>query len=75
MARVKKNGRGNEEIEKKSISNERFRAFFKIHWIERTKIVHDRINKYDKKNYDRKKKKLRENVNINWNVLVLAEKN
>ena len=34
-----------KKLKKKSISNERFRAFFKIHWIERTKLVHDRTNK------------------------------
>ena len=63
-----------KEIEKKSISNERFRAIFNIHWIERTKLVHDRLNRYNKKKYDRKKKKLRENLNINKKVLVLAER-
>ena len=44
-----------EEIEKKSISNQRFRTIFNIHWIERTKLVHDRLNRYNKKKYDRKK--------------------
>ena len=28
-----------------------------MHRIERTKLVHDRLNTYDKKKYDRKKKK------------------
>ena len=28
-----------------------------MHRIERTKLVHDRLNRYDKKKYDRKKKK------------------
>ena len=45
-----------EEIEKKIISNERFRTIFHIYWIERTKLVHDGLNRYDKKKYDRKKK-------------------
>ena len=57
-----------EEIEKKSISNERFRTFFNMHQIERAKLIHDRLNSFDKKKYDRKKKKLRENLNINKNV-------
>ena len=48
-----------EEIEKKSISNKRFRKIFNIHRIKRTKLVHDRQNRYDKKKYDRKKKKMR----------------
>ena len=28
-----------------------------MHRIESTKLVHDRLNRYDKKKYDRKKKK------------------
>ena len=58
---------------KKSISNKRFRTIFNIHRIERTKLVYDRLNRYGKKKYDRKKKKLRKNVNIIEKVLVLAE--
>ena len=60
-------------MKKKSISNKIFRTIFNIHWIERTKLVYDRLNRYGKKKYDRKKKKLRKNVNINEKVLVLAE--
>ena len=30
-----------EEIEKRSISNKRFRTIFHIHWIERTKLIID----------------------------------
>ena len=60
-------------MKKKSISNKRFRKIFNIHRIERTKLVYDRLNRYGKKKYDRKKKKLRKNVNIIEKVLVLAE--
>ena len=60
-------------MKKKSISNKRFRTIFNIHRIERTKLVYDRLNRYGKKKYDRKKKKLRKNVNIIEKVLVLAE--
>ena len=63
-----------EEIGKKSISNERFTTIFNMHWIERTKLIHDRLNKYDKKKYDRKKKKMRENLNISEKVQFLAER-
>ena len=45
-----------------------------MHWTERTKLIHDRLNSYDKKKYDRKKKKSRENLNINEKVLLLAER-
>ena len=43
-----------EEIEEKSISNDRFRKIFDMHQIERTKRIHDRLNRYDKKKYDKK---------------------
>ena len=39
--------------------------------IERTKLIHDRPNRYDKKKYDINKK---QNLNINKKVLVLAER-
>ena len=69
----KKYGLIPEEIEKKSISNERFTKIFNIHriGIERTKLIHDRPNRYDKKKYDINKK---QNLNINKKVLVLAER-
>ena len=38
-----------EEILKKSISNEIFRTIFNMHWIERTKHIHNRLKRYDKK--------------------------
>ena len=63
-----------EEIEEKSISNDRFRKIFDMHQIERTKRIHDRLNRYDKKKYDRKNKKFSDNLKINKNVLVLAER-
>ena len=69
----KKYGLIPEEIEKKSISNERFTKIFNMHriGIERTKLIHDRPNRYDKKKYDINKK---QNLNINKKVLVLAER-
>ena len=65
-----------EEIKQKSLSNERFRTIFNMHWIEKTKLTHVRLKRYDDKKYNKKiKKKLRENLNINKKVLVLAERN
>ena len=65
-----------EETEKKtSISNERFRTIFNMHRTERIKLIHDRLNRHDKNKYDRKKNKLRQNLNINKKVLVLGERN
>ena len=54
----KKYGLTPQEIEKKFVSNETFRTIFNIHQIERTKLVRDRLNRYNKKKYHRKKKKI-----------------
>ena len=56
-----------------SISIERFRTIFKMHRIKRTKLVHHKKSRYDKKN-DRKKKNMRKNLSNNKKVLVLAER-
>ena len=75
MALVKKYELTPEETEKKFISNERFRTIFNMHRTERTKLIHDIRNRYDKKKYDqKKKKKMREKLKIDEKVLVLAEK-
>ena len=63
-----------EEIEQKSLSNERFRTIFNMHQIEKTKLTHERLKRYDDKKYNRKMKKLREILNINEKVLVFAER-
>ena len=69
-----KYGLSHEEIEKKSLSGERFRTIFNMHRIEKTKLLHDRLDSYDKKKNLVKRKKLRENLNIGEKVLVLAER-
>ena len=69
-----KYGLSPEEIEKKSLSGERFRTIFNMHRIEKTKLLHDRLDRYDKKKYLAKRRKLRENLNIGEKVLVLAER-
>ena len=53
-----------EEIEKKSISVGRFRTVFNMHRIEKAKLLHEMLKRFDDKKYSRKKKKLRENLNI-----------
>ena len=60
-----------DEIEKRSISGERFRTIFNMHWIEKTKLLQERLKRYDDKNYFRKKKKSRENLIIGEKVLIL----
>ena len=69
-----KYGLSPEEIEKKSLSGERFRTIFNMHRIEKTKLLHDRLDRYDKKKYLVERRKLRENLNIGEKVLVLAER-
>ena len=56
-----------------SISIERFRTIFKMHRIKRTKLVHHKKSRYDKKK-KWQKKNMRENLNNNKKVLVLAER-
>ena len=63
-----------EKIEQKSLFNERFGTIFNMHQTEKTKLTHERLKRRDDKKYNRKKKKLRENLNINKKVLVLAER-
>ena len=63
-----------EEIERRSLAGERFKTIFSMHRIEKTKKVHDRLDRYDKKRYAAKRNKLRESLMICENVLVLAER-
>ena len=45
-----------------------------MHRIEKTKLLDDRLKRYDDKKYSRKRKKLRENLNVEEKVLVLGER-
>ena len=62
-----------EEIEKRSLSGEQFKTLFNMHRIEKTKLLHDRLDRYDQKKYYMKRRRLRDNLNISEKVLVLAE--
>ena len=62
------------KLKKKSLSSERIRTLFNFHRIERTKLVNDRLDTYDKKKYRAKRRNLSGNLNIGKKVLVLAEK-
>ena len=46
-----KYGLSPEEIRKKSLSGERFRTIFNMHRIEKTKLLHDKLDRYDRKKY------------------------
>ena len=63
-----------EEIERKPLSNERFRRFFNIKRLEKTEKVHQRLDDYNKKKYSVKKKRLRNDLSIGERVYVLAER-
>ena len=69
-----KYGLSPEEIEKRSLAGEQFKTIFNIHRIEKTKRLHDRLDRYEKKYYSAKRKKLSEELMIGEKVLVLAER-
>ena len=47
------------EIEKRSLASEQFRTVFNMHRIETSRKLHNILDRYDKKQYS-KRKKLRE---------------
>ena len=63
-----------ENIESKSLSNERFKTLFNMHRIEKKSKLNARLDRFDKKIYQRKRKKLRENLNVGERLYILAER-
>ena len=63
-----------EEIEQKVLQSERFRALYNMHRLERTNKINQRQDRYDKKKFVRKQKKLTEELFIGEKVYVLAER-
>ena len=63
-----------EEIERQSLTSEQFRILFKMQRTEKTQKFHARLDRYDKKRYSAKRKKLREKLLIGKKVLFLAER-
>ena len=63
-----KYGLSPEEIEKRSLASEEFRTIFNMHRIEKTRKLHNRIDRYDKKRYSAKRKKLRKELLIGEKV-------
>ena len=70
----KKYGFSPEEVEKRALQSERFRAVYNMHRLEKTDKLNQRQDRCDKKKYDRKRKRLRENLRIGEKVYVLAER-
>ena len=46
-----KYGLSQEEIETRSLSDEKFKTLFNFHRIEKIRQVHERLNRYDKKKF------------------------
>ena len=61
------------KLKKKSLFRERFRTLFNFHRTEKIKLVNNRLDRYAKKKYKAKRRKFSENLNVDGNVLVLAE--
>ena len=70
----KKDGFSLEEVEKRALESKRFRALYNMHRLDKTQKVNQRQDRYNQKKYSRKRKKLRENLNIGEKVYVLAER-
>ena len=47
-----KHGISPEEIEKRSLPGGKSKMLFNFHRIEKTRHVHERLNRYDKKKYN-----------------------
>ena len=70
----KKYGFSPEEVEKRSLQSEIFRTVYNMHRLEKKHKLNQGQDRYDKKKYDRKRKRLRENLSIGENLYVLAER-
>ena len=63
------------KTEKKSLENQRFRTEFNFERIKISKTkTSDRLDRYNRKFYSRKKKKLRKELNVREKLLILAER-
>ena len=63
-----------KNLKRQSLTSERFRILFNMRRIEKTQKLHASPDRYDKKKYSAKRKKLREELLIGEKVLVLAER-
>ena len=70
----KKYGFSPEEVEDRALKSARFRTVYNMHRLEKTNMLNQRLDRYDKKKYGRKKKKLTENLRIGERVYDLAER-
>ena len=68
----KKYGIAPERVENKSLDSEKFKTLFNMHRLEKTEKLANRLDRYDNKIYERKRKKLREKLNVGESIYVLA---
>ena len=69
-----KYGLSPEKIERRFLAGKGLKAVFNMHWIDKTKKLHDWLDRYDVKRYSAKRKKLRDECFIGKKVLVFAER-
>ena len=69
-----KYGLSPEKIERRFLAGKGLKAVFNMHWIDKTKKLHDWLDRYDVKRYSAKRKKLRDERFIGKKVLVFAER-
>ena len=70
----KKCGIAPNVVESRAQQDEKFKTLFDMHRLERSAKQHDRLDSYDDKIYERKRKKLRKKLNVGERVYVLAER-
>ena len=70
----KKYGIDPERVENKSLNSEKFKTLFNMHRLEKTEKLAKKLDRYNNKIYERKRKKLRGKLNIGERVYVLAER-
>ena len=68
----KKYGFAPERVERQSLRGEKFKTLFNMHRLERSEKTTARLDRYDDKVYERKRKKLREKLDVGERVYVLA---
>ena len=70
----KKHGFSPEEVEKRALKSGRFRTVYSMHRLDKKNKLNIRQDRFDKKKYSKKRKKLRENLAIGQKVYVLEER-
>ena len=74
IQKSKKYGFSHEEVEQRALQSDRFRTVYNMYRLEKTHKLNQRQDRYDKKKYNRKRKRLRENLSIGEKVYILAER-